>query len=113
MSKLTILLKKIETWMSAVAFAEANEPEKALKMIGVTPKKKTRSFSLEDLTTAITFAEAGEHGMAREYLGVKDDIPQKYPLTIPGVKLWVGTVMFPEPVVIPGVKVWCGTASLT
>ena len=96
--------------MSGVAFAEANQPEKALKLAGLKPKWG-QGFSLDTLFTAITFAEAGELDLARECMGVKPE-PAKDPiLDIPGVKVWVGTVCM-EPLAIPGVKVWSGTVSV-
>jgi len=103
-------IKKImENWMSATAFAESNEPEKALNLAGLEPQWDKR-LSIETLTTAIAFAEAGEHDMAREYLGVPPSPRRARILDIPGVKVWIGTVSLEmEPLAIPGVKVWCGT----
>ncbi len=95
--------------MNAIAFAEANEPEMALKLLGVSPKRKKR-HSWDDIMIAITFAEAGAHDLAREYLGVKPDVRKVEDLAIPGVKIWFGSVAL-EPVAIPGVRVWYGTAA--
>jgi len=108
MSTFSNLKEKIENWMSAIAFAEANDPETALDLAGIAPEKRT-NWSISDLTTAITFAEAGEHDIAREYLGVKPDVLRESPLKIPGVKVWLGTVMEPDLFEMPGVKVLCGT----
>ena len=103
------LRKKIEAWMSAVAFAEAGEHEEALKLAGIEKAKKKWSFN--DLMTAITFAEAGEPDIARQYLGVEARKDEAASLDIPGLRVWCGTVEL-EPAVIPGVKVWSGTASV-
>ncbi len=100
------LREKIEAWMSAVAFAEANEPEEAIRMAGV--KKSAKKWSLSNIMTAITFAEAGEHDIAREYLGVEEKT-EKAVLKIPGLRIWTGTVEM-EPTAIP-VKIWSGTCS--
>lgn len=100
------LKKKFEQWMSAVAFAEADEPEKALELIGVSAKRKER-FSLDKIMAAITFAEAGEHEVARQYLDAKPEPALADTLGIRGVKVWYGSFAL-EPAPIPGVKVWFG-----
>jgi len=70
-----------------------------------------KSLSLDALTTAITFAEAGELDLARSYLGVQPESGAEEPWLLPGFKVFFGTVAMPEPVPIPGVKIWCGTVS--
>ena len=109
MSLLTIVREKLEAWMCSVAFAEANEPDKARQLSGFAPAKKGRS--VEDFLVALTFAESGEHDIAREYLGVGPEPVQKS-LVLPGVKIWYGSVLVPEPVSIGGAKIWCGTVSV-
>jgi hypothetical protein len=42
--------------------------------------------------TAITFAEAGVAGAAREFLGSKEPVPQPVQLDLPGVKIRYGMV---------------------
>ncbi len=103
------LKKKFEQLMSAVAFAEAGEPEKALELIGASAKPEKR-FSLDKIMAAITFAEVGEHDLAREYLDAKPEQTLSDVLGIPGVKIWYGSVAL-EPVTIPGVKIWYGTVA--
>jgi len=85
--------EKMEKWMSAVAFAEANEPERAREMAGY-PAEPENAFSFDSLTTAIAFAEAGEHDKAREYMGVKESSSPSLDLASLGVKVWFGTVAF-------------------
>lgn len=111
-SKIRVML---EDWMSAVAFAEANEPEKALELTGASLEER-RSLSLEDMAVAVAFAEANEPDAAREVLGVSGEASESGinadPLAIPGIKVWFGTVSL-EAVTDPlqGVRVWCGTVS--
>jgi hypothetical protein len=101
------LREKFEAWMSAIAFAEANEHETALEFVG-RPSERKKRFSFGNMMTAITFAEAGEHNMAREYLGVTPEPEIAKTLDIPGVKIWYGSVAL-EPVPIEGVRIWIGT----
>ena len=110
MSRLSSIREKLEAWMSSIAFAEANEPDEARKLSGFAPAKKRRS--VEDFLIALTFAESGERDIAREYLGVGPEQAEKA-LDLPGVKIWLGSVLVPEPVSISGVKMWCGTASVS
>ncbi|MFH1437997.1 MAG: hypothetical protein ABIJ56_19975 [Pseudomonadota bacterium] len=105
----------LEDWMSAAAFAEANEPEKALELAQLFPEER-RSLSLEDMAAAVAFAEANEHDAAREVLGVSVEAsgPGAHAglLGIPGIRVWFGTVAAEEQAdPLLGVRVWCGTVS--
>ena len=85
------LREKLESWLSAITFAEAGDDKTALEILG---RKRTRkaSTAFEDMMTAITFAEAGLPDTARELLGVAPQ-PEPEPLSIvlPGIKIWYGT----------------------
>ncbi len=76
--------------MAAVAFAEADEPKIAREMAGF-PAEPERLLTLDDLTTAITFAEAGQFDTARQYMGVRTSTPPAVDLAALGVKVWFGT----------------------
>ena len=104
------LLKKFDSWMSAVTFAEANEHDEALKLAGFSPGKERKGLSLDRIMAAITFAEVGEPDLAREYIGVKPKPEKAESLTIPGIRIWCGSVAL-EPVPIPGIRVWYGTVA--
>jgi len=106
--------KKFKDWMenimAATAYSDANERDEAVRLSGIGPGGLP---SLDSLTTAITFAEANEHDIARETMGVKDAPAIGNVLDIPGIRVWVGTVsMEAEPVAIPGVRVWSGRVSI-
>jgi len=64
----------------------------------------------EALMSAITFAEANEHEMAREYLGMKPEPERSRDLDIPGVRIWYGSIAM-ETVPIEGVNIWIGTVT--
>jgi hypothetical protein len=84
------LVRKIEAWMGAVAFAEAGEHGTALQMLGLEiPRQKRASWN--NIMTAITFAEAGLHDVARGYMGAAQPARSVEPLEGPGVKVWYGT----------------------
>ena len=83
------LRKKFEAWMRAIT------------------KKR---FSFDRIMTAVTFAEAGEHNVAREYLGMKPEPERSRDLDIPGVRIWYGSVAM-ETVPIDGVRIWIGTVT--
>ncbi len=85
------LKEKIEKWMSAAAFAEANQAGWAREMAGY-PAEPEKSVTLDDLTTAIAFAECGELDTAREYMKVKSSPEPSLDLNALGVKVWFGTV---------------------
>jgi hypothetical protein len=105
--------ERIESWLTAVTFAEAGESEIALQLVDSTPAPK-RQLSLDDLMTAITFAEAGIVDKAREFLGVKEPASPPACLELPGIKIWCGMVPVEEPVSLglPGVKIWYGMATI-
>lgn len=103
------LRENFEKLMMAVTFAEANEHEKALEIIGISPKRR-KAMSFDRLMSAVAFAEVGEHDFARECIGVEPGTDRLEGLAIPGVRIWCGSVAL-EPVTIPGVKVWYGTAA--
>lgn len=104
------LRKKIEAWMSAVAFAEANEHETALTFVGGADERKER-FSFDKLMMAVTFAEAGEHNVAREALGMEPEPVRSGVLDIPGVKVWYGSVALEPVPVLEGLNIWIGTVT--
>jgi len=60
--------------------------------------------------SAVTFAEAGEPDLAREYIGVKPKPEKAESLVLPGIRIWFGSVAL-EPVPIPGTRVWYGTVA--
>jgi len=64
----------------------------------------------ETWMSAITFAEANEHDVAREYLGIKPEPERSRGLDIPGVRIWYGSVAM-ETVPIDGVRIWIGTVT--
>ena len=103
------LKEKFEAWMSAIAFAEANEHEMALLLTGGSAERE-KKFSFDKIMAAITFAEAGEHNMAREYLDTTPEPELAKTLDIPGVKIWYGSVAL-EPVPIGGARIWIGTVT--
>ena len=103
------LIKKFETWMSAITFAEANEHETALQFVGGSAERKER-FSFDKIMAAVTFAEAGEHNMAREYLGIEPERERSSSLGIPGVRIWYGSIAM-EPIPIEGINIWIGTVT--
>ncbi|MBW1989526.1 MAG: hypothetical protein JRI97_08265 [Deltaproteobacteria bacterium] len=109
MSMFSKFREKIEAWMNAVAFAEANDHDAALAMVGADPEKQ-KSFSLDAVTTAVAFAEAGEHDLALSYL--KGEGRKKAAvLEFPGVRVWTGRVRVDTANPVPalaGVRVWCG-----
>jgi hypothetical protein len=110
MPKMRKLMEKLEQLMMAVTFAEANEHEKALEIMGVSPERK-RGLSFDKIMSAVAFAEAGEHDVARECIGATvPDSGGLEAVSIPGVRVWCGSVAL-EPVPIPGIKVWYGTAA--
>ncbi|MFO8058326.1 MAG: hypothetical protein R6V10_13620 [bacterium] len=85
------LKEKMEKWMAAAAFAEANEPEAARQMAGF-PAEPVEGITLDDMTTAIAFSEAGELDKAREYMGARSASPAPaLDLESLGVKVWYGT----------------------
>ncbi len=90
--------EKIERLFSAVAFAEANDRDSALQMMGVSPS--TRRVSIDDVLTAVTFAEAGCPELAREFLGEKEAPPRAEP------------VDFAAAVGLKGVRIWYGVAQV-
>ena len=104
------LMKRFDSWMSAITFAEANEHDEALRLAGFSNSRPRKHLSFDRIMAAVTFAEASEPDMARECMGVKPKPELLNGLAIPGVKIWCGSVAF-EPVLIPGVKVWCGTVT--
>jgi hypothetical protein len=69
---MSTIMEKFGTWFSAIAFAEANEHETAMRMVGISPRKATESVSVfETLSTgfaAAAFAEANCPEMAWEIL---------------------------------------------
>jgi hypothetical protein len=92
--------------MNAVTFAEANEHETALTLVG--PKRaRKKSPSLDDLFTAITFAEAGLPNTAMEFLQVSGRKTKPARLELPGVKVWIGWSPL-EDSPLAGVKIWSG-----
>ncbi|MFH1887322.1 MAG: hypothetical protein ABIM40_11570 [Pseudomonadota bacterium] len=110
MSKLTKFREKIEAWMSAAAFAEANDQDTALAMVGADPAAQ-KILAWDDITCALAFAEAGELGLARQYLGVEKPATRLNVLELPGVRVWFGRVSMPVPA-LAGVRVWSGTAAV-
>ena len=96
--------KRLEDFMNAVTFAEANEHETALGFVRETGKKKV---SWEDMMTAITFAEAGLVDTAREFLQVRGPKTQAARLALPGIKIWTGLIPVQEHP-LAGVKIWTG-----
>jgi hypothetical protein len=108
MPKMGKFREKLDKLLMAATFAEANEHEEALKIMGVSPRQK-KGFSFDTIMSAVAFAEAGEHDFARECVGVAPGTGRLEEMVIPGVKIWCGSVAL-EPVPIPGIKVWYGTA---
>ena len=81
------LKRNIETWMGAVAFAEAGEHEVALQILGAR-SQKTKTLSLNDVMVAITFAEAGMTDVARAYMGAGQPPTQRTVSAPPDPKAW-------------------------
>ncbi|MFC1523534.1 universal stress protein [Thermodesulfobacteriota bacterium] len=87
------MIQKFESFMAAVTFAEAGEPEMALEFLGTESysdekqaaqeaglkMQKTTSLGLTDkiskVAEAVTFAEAGEHEYARSLM--REEVLQK------------------------------------
>jgi hypothetical protein len=85
------LVRKIEAWMGAVAFAESGEHEMALQMLGSEITRQKRA-SWNNIMVAIAFAEAGLHDVARQYyLGAAPSARSVEHNAVPGVKVWYGT----------------------
>jgi hypothetical protein len=88
------LRDRINAWMSAVAFAEADDDRTALELVGRSPVRR-KEASVDDVMTAVTFAEAGLPDSAREFLGVRRPVetPASVPLAlgVPGLNIWYGT----------------------
>jgi hypothetical protein len=84
------LVRKIEVWMGAVAFAESGEHGMALQTLGSKITRQKRA-SWNNIMVAITFAEAGLHDVARQYLGAAPSARSVEHYAVPGVKVWYGT----------------------
>ncbi len=66
----------LEKTFSAVAFAEANEHDKALAYLHETPQQQVadgyeNTFNLENVAAAVAFAEAGQDREARHICGLE------------------------------------------
>lgn len=104
--------ERIEAWFSAVAFAEAEDHETALKMVGRKPGHEKHP-SLDSVMAAITFAEAGLHDTAREFLRVERPAYHPARLGLPAGKVCYGTAAAHREAIslqLPGVKIWYGVA---
>ena len=96
--------------MNTVSFAEANEHETAVSFLGLrAPRKK--KMSLDDMMTAITFAEAGLADTAREFLPVTRRKGKTARLELPGVKVWFGSIPI-EDAPLAGVRIWSGMVAV-
>ena len=115
-------IKKIDKWLNAmalalqnywaaVAFAEQDEHQTALKLLGRKTIRK-KSPSLDDLLTAITFAEAGLPDTAREFLPVTERKAKGACLELPGVKVWTGSIPVKD-TPLAGVRIWSGMVAVS
>lgn len=70
------LTEKIQSWLAAVAFAEAGEHESAMEIAGIGPRPtKSPSSALNALDrtfVAVSFAEEGLYDEARRYVKFSD-----------------------------------------
>ena len=116
------LTMKIDNWLNAmalalqkywtaIAFAEQDEHETALMLLGRKTIRK-KSPSLDDLFTAITFAEAGLPDTARDFLPVTARKAKGAFLELPGVKVWTGSVPA-EDTPLAGVRIWSGMVAVS
>ena len=115
-------IKKIDKWLNAmvlalqnywaaVAFAEQDEHQTALKLLGHKTIRK-KSPSLDDLFTAITYAEAGLPDTAREFLPVTERKAKGACLELPGVKVWTGSIPVKD-TPLAGVRIWSGMGAVS
>ena len=105
------LRKSLENLMNAVTFAEANEHETALKLLGHKTIRK-KSPSVDDLLTAISFAEAGLPDTAMEFLEETRSREKEICLELPGAKIWTGSIPV-EDTPLAGVKIWSGMVTVS
>ena len=70
------MTEKIQSWLAAVAFAEAGEHETAMEIAGITPrpaKSPSSALNAFDRTfVGVSFAEEGLYDEARRYLKLSD-----------------------------------------
>jgi hypothetical protein len=97
---MTGLAKKLETWFSAVAFAEEGEHTTAMQMVGMDTTKRSESVgliqSLETAFAAAAFAEADCRDMALEILGASKQGGFAAIVGLQGVRVWHARVPVQE-----------------
>jgi hypothetical protein len=93
--------KRLETWFSAVAFAEAGEHKTAIEMVGLAPMDARQPVrilqSLNTTFAAAAFAEANCHDIAKSILDAdakKESFAEVVGLK--GVRIWHGFVPAPQ-----------------
>lgn len=86
--------EKLEKLFAAVAFAEENRAEEALRVAGLEPVKA--DLSLENVFAAACFAEANCPEAAREIMGIREAQGEADPqdfasvVGLRGVRIWYG-----------------------